>query len=1420
MIAPPIAPKTDQDQVPADLINAIKAAHASSSKQDSNEVPADLINAIKGIKPAQAPVPELPTQGDKGPIFGATGTPSVDYVHLLNDAVGQAQTRLPAVIQANSGKAIRDMEHQDLLGSLQQLQQMSQPGAGSEAAGQIQPNGGNKGFQQAFNNWVFDPNSGSNMLQQGPKVFQQGQNDIQQKRQEILTNAVDPFTGTYAQIQNNLANGDAATHARLIKTIKRNNPAIANQIDKDSYLLSAKDRPQNAAQIIQNAKGIENGDLAFNHSSQTVVNPQGFWGSLGSGWNRMQKEYIGYDEYANGTPEENIKKLELERAQKNPDKPIDVPEGVLGFGGNMVGGNGLQIGGQFAIDALTAAVGVPGAAPFVNAALFSKDTHDRAWYNYYTNTYNHLRDKGNTTQDSEREARNQADYDAKADMVRAGATALIGGKIGGSEVATASRAASEAFNESISNVANDLGTDMGQTFHVTGPPSATEFSPEFQTAATKVLQKVANSNSQLAQKIALQGGVNGALATMTQGLKNIHDGKPWDNDMAQEFWSNFGMTALLGAGGAVLGRLNNGKTPEESPTSSEMALPEATPGDENFKPTLTIETPNAPKLIRPSQSDLIEQAQEEIDKGSIQGLSKGPYEDIAKNHPKQIPTVLKEIADQAHDPESAEGAAKTYGQRLVDIAKQMHPLNSAEEDELDQKAADALNEKLQKTSTYGGKPNLTVAELKDQFPVDFDYYRKGLDNQAAAGTSEPIAEADPTKPVVDQITPTTNITSLQNAITAAKRTALGMSDAAQAAHKEFGQSWQDGMNGIENGTIKPDALITQALGGKPKPWSDAENAAVLKTQIDKETELRQLNEDINNLPTDDNAGKLDELKAQKAQIQDQLQDIYTAGRRAGTENARGLNTRKMMADDNYSLGAMLSAKQSANDGKPLTTEQKTDVQDQFDQIQEAKDRRDKMAAPGFTAQQTAPPNVAIQANAQVQNLQNNFTQSVTTINKTQLQKATDAFINWQREFKLSNPVTLAKLGMAGVTRIATNPLEGAIGGALTKILPKALTKNATSEAGFYAKQEAKSITEGFMYGLKDAGDLWEKGGKGQTALTALKGKAPMNEDGINFFGRVHQTIKAPVKRIAFERSWRNQAENAIANGINPTDPAVMAKMTITALKDADRSIFMQDNLVSKWWNGGVQALERQGTGGQVAGKAMRWLVPFVKVPTNIIGETGNYTAGSLIGTSRLLYHAINGSLKGLSEDEANSIVRNLKKGALGSAMLTLGYMKPDNFGGLYQPGEKKGEGDPGFMEAEIGGVKIPRWLLEAPIFQTAQIGATLRHAMDMRTKGGETDIPNSVMATALGLTAEEPLVPSEVGKLFGRDQERSQFINQWIKGTVDPAILQQAARWQDGGQKYKPQNPWQAIESGIPFLNSNVPTSNPAKSNIPISGHQ
>jgi len=471
----------------------------------------------------------------------------------------------------------------------------------------------------------------------------------------------------------------------------------------------------------------------------------------------------------------------------------------------------------------------------------------------------------------------------------------------------------------------------------------------------------------------------------------------------------------------------------------------------------------------------------------------------------------------------------------------------------------------------------------------------------------------------------------------------------------------------------------------------------------------------------------------------------------------------------------------------------------------------------------------MKAQADYERAKDKFTQSLKVDerkNRTGFEKVQDVFLKYERAAKLSNPITLGKLVMAALTRLGTTPLESGVGAVYSKIFP-GLAKKAPGEAGANVAALAKGYKAAFMRGLDDAATV-AKGGK--TDIEAIYGKkGQLPPEALDFFGQLHSAIKAPVKRFAFERSFQKRMANNIKNG-TPIDGMVEARIAMEAYKDAERSIFMQDNPISKGWTNAMAAMERSGSSGELAATIGRWLLPFVKVPTNILGETITHVAGPEIALTQIISKSLGKGLNNLSQDEAESIMRNLKKGTIGHVALMAGYLNPQVFGGYYQKGEKRDDKDVKVGDMRVLGINIPAWALEAPIFQAMQVGATVRRIKDTMVKGQEKGIGEGVWGGALGLMSHEPLLdePSRIMGAFSSDKERGYFFGELAKSTLVPAIADYAAKVSDPADtrsvgekmlepenKRSPETVGEHIESGIPGLRENTPIKKPK-----VTGHR
>ena len=448
-------------------------------------------------------------------------------------------------------------------------------------------------------------------------------------------------------------------------------------------------------------------------------------------------------------------------------------------------------------------------------------------------------------------------------------------------------------------------------------------------------------------------------------------------------------------------------------------------------------------------------------------------------------------------------------------------------------------------------------------------------------------------------------------------------------------------------------------------------------------------------------------------------------------------------------------------------------------------------------------------------------------NRTTGQKVADTLTRWRRGFLLSSPVTLAKLTAAAALRMTTTPIEEVVGGALGK-LPgiKTVAENAPREGGFSGSAEARAVVDAFTKGFADAKMVLTTGKATLDSLKHKPGQFSLSDIApravIDFFGNIHGALKAPVKRAEFARSFAKRIEYAEAHGVDIADPLVQTRISMEAYKDANRAIFMQDNMVVDAYKRLLSRFDQvdKQTGkpslaGQAASTTARLLLPIVKVPTNIVGETFTYATGLETGAAKIIHQALTDGLDKLTNEQADVIMRQLKKGAVGSAVLAFGYFNANQIGGYFQQGEKRKRGDVAAGEVRAGTTDIPAYLMHNPAMEQLQIGSSVRRVAESKLRRRDPEeqgLLSGAFAAGLGLVEEVPFAREsvEMGKLF--DPRQTSYVGgELVKSLFVPAVVQWAAKHMDTDAhgnpiKRKPQTLGQHLETGIPGLRENVPS--------------
>lgn len=852
----------------------------------------------------------------------------------------------------------------------------------------------------------------------------------------------------------------------------------------------------------------------------------------------------------------------------------------------------------------------------------------------------------------------------------------------------------------------------------------------------------------------------------------------------------------------------------------------------------------------------------------------------------------------------------------------------------------------------GSKPSEALPEQKSATQPE----------QAAEAPTVPPASTEPAASYQEAepsaAAPESPVTSTKNAKVEEQRATRAMSAPEEEASREFGTVWDEAKSKAEADPTAPERLV-EDLAKNPRPVSDLENAMVLRRQIDLETQHDAISKQITDALASGDQEKLAELRPAYARLSDQLEQVYDATKAIGRETARGLNARKMMADQQYTLARTLQEIKIAKGKGELPPEDIARIDELYRRVQEkqadlerilkeesalrpkqpeaapqpkqpgkvlqfisseadkararikargaramagldpidfadrvivgvdylAKDikafadwsgamlkefgetikphlqdiydaAKSKFALMQETPQQKAqatryegiaeklkgkiasgdfspePKRQPIpmsprgqRAFAEVQKAREQIDLEVEKArleNRTPLEKTADTLVKMRRGFLLSSWHTFAKLLSAGTERMIQTPIEEAVGGLISKAIPS-IAEKAPIQGGFSVEAVAKGITEGFTKGLDDAAETIKTGKGDLDRIWGPRGK-PMPRDVVDMLGSLHAASKAPVKRAAFAQAFQKSIEWSIRNGLDASDPVVQMRAGLDAYKEANRSIFMQDNRVVQEFNRMLRGLERANpqTGEtSVAGKGLatagRILFPIVKIPTNFVAETMENATGLVSGSVRVA-KAFRDGTENLKPAQAEVTMRMLKKGSVGAAALLTGYFAPDHFGGYYQPGERR-QGDLKAGSIGVGGLNLPSLLLHNPLLEAAQIGATIRRVADSRINKKSPDeqgIGSGVVAGALGLLEETPFVrePAELGKIVtGRPEERQQAAGRLAEGLAVPAGVADIARAIDSEDR-KPTTVLEHIKEGIPGLRQTLPVKTPPK--IPI----
>lgn len=730
--------------------------------------------------------------------------------------------------------------------------------------------------------------------------------------------------------------------------------------------------------------------------------------------------------------------------------------------------------------------------------------------------------------------------------------------------------------------------------------------------------------------------------------------------------------------------------------------------------------------------------------GDRRGIEQAPLTDEGRKLKREYDELVKKLDLRPSDPanndkqlKSALESMKTrVGNRIADLKRQLkygakdNFEGGKPKSDADLEAKQGELKELQEVfdSVFDGEVARNEATREEQLRRQISELNSQLAGETAKAKAD--GKADTKSPVIK------DLESRRDALMQERYDSQDarLERATKAARAEAAR-WQERhdharLGEFENGKARTDVVTSEEIDAL-KAWSKATAAEV--KMLDQAASVRKEQARI-------------EAKQKKAdQLRERLQtgDLSVRGRKPTVEAKDYVAAANEVARLNKEIAA---ARRDSPDGiQAELWRRRANVERQIAEGQE------RLRTGDFTKKPRRTPAVEIdpdarQRQADLNEVRKNIDRAIEAIrlkNRTKFEKAMDLTVKWKRSAVLSWPTTFMKLTAAAGEGMVFAPADEVSGMIWNKLFPNVSAQAPREGGGLSLSAEMKAIGS-FGQSLRDS---WRMVRGKESKLDALHGDMrDMPRSFLDYAGVLHGAFKNPLKWNEYTRSVEKRLARAAKMGEDITDPIVQMRHMTEAYKDAKRSIFMQDNRVVNMVKRGLSALAEPKPSGEMSllGKAAGTLaksdLPILRIPTNLVAATFERMFGTFAGLTEIGYRkAFGKGLKNLHPDEADAIMRHLKKGSLGAAGLLAGFFMPGSVGGYGKRDDKDIEAG----SLKVFGIEIPKLLLHNPLMETLQIGATIRRIMDSKLHKHDKEnagISRGMYAAAMGLLDETPIV--------------------------------------------------------------------------------
>lgn len=393
----------------------------------------------------------------------------------------------------------------------------------------------------------------------------------------------------------------------------------------------------------------------------------------------------------------------------------------------------------------------------------------------------------------------------------------------------------------------------------------------------------------------------------------------------------------------------------------------------------------------------------------------------------------------------------------------------------------------------------------------------------------------------------------------------------------------------------------------------------------------------------------------------------------------------------------------------------------------------------------------------------NMVQEAYDSKKSMYMRSLDWVNRWGRRviFFGANAVYTKLSSAAVLGAFVHRPFESIAGKINAKLYPH-IAANAPIEGNINMAAEAKFYKE-FLNIKKFAENIWSQARHGETPLSKELGRHS-NEKHIPivdlFAADAHVMIKDPVKRASFEAAVMNHLKFYADHNIDGTHPLMLESARQAAYKTAEYEIFQNSSKnaggVKKFFNElekkGIENANMPDGWNKLKGNAQytaaalyHFFVPVNTVPVNILNRVGlGLRTPVTMAEAMSKNKAIREGILNMSQEDSDLLMRQLKKGQIGTAYWTLGFiLGASALGGLYTKYDPdKERSGPKINEMNLGGTDVPKDVQHNTQFQSMQMGATWKivydHFIDDKGASQMEALAKATAATAGAATESIP----------------------------------------------------------------------------------